>query len=45
MARSIFFLTFFLSLAFVNAAQAADPAKHLVVLYNGDTKSYIEGCG
>jgi hypothetical protein len=42
MSKGIPFLLFFV---FINAVQAAEPEKHLVILYNSDTKSYIEGCG
>ena len=45
MFKSILFLSLFLSLVFINVGKATEPEKHLVILYNSDTKSYIEGCG
>ena len=30
---------------FTNAVKAVETEKHLVILYNSDTRSYIEGCG
>ncbi len=38
----LFILYFFIC---INSVTAAEPEKHLVILYNSDTKSYIEGCG
>ena len=43
MFKSILFLSLFLF--FINVCKATEPEKHLVILYNSDTKSYIEGCG
>ena len=46
MLKSNFFLSLFLIFNFViNTGNAAEPEKHLVILYTSDTKSYIEGCG
>jgi len=38
----LFILYFFIC---INSVTAAEPEKHLVILYNSDTKSYLEGCG
>jgi hypothetical protein len=38
----LFVLYFFI---FINSVTAAEPEQHLVILYNSDTKGYIEGCG
>jgi hypothetical protein len=43
--KRILFLFFLLFFVFINAVKAAEPENHLVILYNSDTKSYIEGCG
>jgi len=45
MFKGILFLFFLLFFVFITTAKAAEPEKHLVILYNSDTKSYIEGCG
>ena len=45
MSKGILFLFFLLFFVFINAVKAVEPEKHLVILYNSDTKSYIEGCG
>jgi len=45
MSKGILFLFFLLFFVFINAVTADEPEKHLVILYNSDTKSYIEGCG
>jgi hypothetical protein len=44
-SKDILFLFFLLFFVFTNAVKAAEPEQHLVILYNSDTKSYIEGCG
>ncbi|WAC08398.1 MAG: hypothetical protein OS130_04180 [Thermodesulfobacteriota bacterium] len=45
MSKGIFFLFFLFFFVFTNAVKAAEPEQHLVILYNSDTKGYIEGCG
>lgn len=45
MFKHILFLFLFLFFTLANSGQATEPEKHLVILYNSDTKSYIEGCG
>jgi hypothetical protein len=45
MSKGILFLFFLFFFVFINSVKAAEPEKHLVILYNSDTKSYIEGCG
>jgi hypothetical protein len=45
MSKGILFLFFLFFFVFINSVKAAEPEKHLVILYNSDTKGYIEGCG
>jgi hypothetical protein len=45
MMKIILFSSLFLSLLFFHAVKALTGKTTLFILYNSDTKSYIEGCG